>query len=217
MQSVSTPARKARTSTVTDNGAHKPRAADRLEPVDAFRLARKKFIEGTPIDMQSLAAELGVSRVTLYRWVGNRDKLLTEIIWNLGSRTIAMLVEREQARQRRGTAASKDGRTVARILSRFTAEVIAHHGMREFVRRDGEYALRLLTRADGDFQPRLVAAVRGLLTEEMRSSGWKPPIALNELARTLVHLIEFHVHREVITGERPKPKNAEVVLQLLLR
>jgi hypothetical protein len=39
--------------------------------------------------MTSLAAELGVNRVTLYRWVGSRDVLMVEVLWSLAASTLA--------------------------------------------------------------------------------------------------------------------------------
>ena len=59
----------------------------RPTPLDAFRLARRKFLAAERIDMSALADELGVNRVTLYRWVGSREQLLVEVVWSLGSRT----------------------------------------------------------------------------------------------------------------------------------
>ena len=38
--------------------------------------------------MSALAEELGVNRVTLYRWVGSRNQLLVEVIWSLAERTL---------------------------------------------------------------------------------------------------------------------------------
>src|SRR4028119_1210088 len=68
-------------------------------PLRAFRPARRTSLAGPPagtrpraprpslagtrVDMGPLAAELGVDRATLFRWVGNRDQLLTEVIWSL--------------------------------------------------------------------------------------------------------------------------------------
>src|ERR687888_2348127 len=49
----------------------------------AFEVARRWFLEGRRVDMLELAAELDVSRATLFRWVGNRDLLLGEILWSL--------------------------------------------------------------------------------------------------------------------------------------
>ena len=48
--------------------------------------ARRRFQAAERIDMSALAEELGVNRVTLYRWVGSRDRLLVEVIWSLGRR-----------------------------------------------------------------------------------------------------------------------------------
>ena len=56
--------------------------------LDAFLRARKRFLACERIDMSSLAEELGVSRVTLYRWVGSREHLLVEVIWSLARRTL---------------------------------------------------------------------------------------------------------------------------------
>lgn len=54
------------------------RLADGAHPdaLRAFAKARAAFIAGTKIDMGGLAAELGVDRTSLFRWVGNRDALL---------------------------------------------------------------------------------------------------------------------------------------------
>src|SRR5918997_3512126 len=70
----------------------------RPTPLDAFRLARRKFLAAERIDMSALADELGVNRVTLYRWVGSREQLLVEVIWALGSRTLANADRRTRAR-----------------------------------------------------------------------------------------------------------------------
>ena len=52
-----------------------------MAEADALRLARRKFLAAQRIDMTALASELGVNRVTLYRWVGSRDALMVEVLW----------------------------------------------------------------------------------------------------------------------------------------
>ncbi len=59
--------------------------------LDAFRHARRTFLGGDRVDMQALARSLGVNRATLYRWVGSREQLLTEILWSLIEPTIRKL------------------------------------------------------------------------------------------------------------------------------
>ena len=38
--------------------------------------------------MSVLAEELGVNRVTLYRWFGSRDDFIVEVVWSLALRTL---------------------------------------------------------------------------------------------------------------------------------
>ena len=45
----------------------------------AFREARHTFIDGSRIDMGTLAASLGVDRPSQFRVVGNRDPHLSEV------------------------------------------------------------------------------------------------------------------------------------------
>src|ERR1700743_102030 len=68
----------------------KDRKADAL---DAFRVARRWFMAGRRIEMQELAAELGVNRATLFRWVGGRDDLLGEILWSLAEPTLTHVIQ----------------------------------------------------------------------------------------------------------------------------
>ena len=42
-------------------------------PLDALREGRRWFLAGQRVDMSELAAALGISRATLYRWVGDRE------------------------------------------------------------------------------------------------------------------------------------------------
>ena len=65
----------------------------RPDPLTAFRVARGWFLAGRRIEMQELAAELGVNRATLFRWVGSRDDLLAEIIWSLAEPTLKHAID----------------------------------------------------------------------------------------------------------------------------
>ena len=51
-------------------------------PLDALREGRRRFLAGQRVDMSELATALGISRATLYRWVGDREQLLGEILWS---------------------------------------------------------------------------------------------------------------------------------------
>ena len=176
--------------------------------LDAFLRARKRFLACERIDMSSLADELGVSRVTLYRWVGSRDTLLVEVIWSLARRTLDN-IEAEV------TATGPE--RLVRIVTRFLDDVITNPGMRRWLGEEGESAMRLLTRGESGFQPRLIDAIHDLLVEETDAGRLDLPVDLREVAYVIVRLIESYTYLDLITGEQPDARRAEPILRLLLR
>jgi AcrR family transcriptional regulator len=176
--------------------------------LDAFLRARKRFQACERIDMSSLADELGVSRVTLYRWVGSRDALLVEVIWSLARRTLDNI-----------EAEVKDSgpERIVRIVTRFLDDVITNPGMKRWLGEEGESAMRLLTRHETGFQPRLIEAVHDMLREETDAGRLDLPVDLHEVAYVIVRLIESYTYLDLITGEQPDAQRAEPILRLLLR
>jgi AcrR family transcriptional regulator len=176
--------------------------------LDAFLRARKRFLASERIDMSALAQELGVSRVTLYRWVGSRDALLVEVIWSLARRTLDDIDA-----EVRDTGAER----VVRIVTRFLEDVISNAGMQRWLAEEGESAMRLLTRHETGFQPRLIDAMHDLLLEEADAGRLSLPVDLREVAYVIVRLIESYTYLDLITGEQPDARRAEPILRLLLR
>ena len=176
-------------------------------PLDAFKLARRRWQAAERIDMSALAEELGVNRVTLYRWVGSREQLLVEVIWSLAVRTL----ENADA-----DAKATGGERVVEVVTRFLDDVIANPGMRHWLREEGEQAMRLLTRSATGFQPRLIGWIEGLLHEEADAGRLELPADLHEVAYVIVRLIESYTYLDLITGEPAEAKRAEPILRLLL-
>ena len=177
-------------------------------PLDALRLARRKFLAAERVNMSALASQLGVNRVTLYRWVGSREQLLVEVVWSLGAQTLANV---DRAVRAKGTE------RIVQVITRFLEEVISNQGLGRWVAEEGELAIRLLTRHDTDFQPRLVAAIEELLREESDAGRLDLPVSLHEAAYVIVRLIESCTYLDFITGEQPDARWAEPILRLLLR
>jgi AcrR family transcriptional regulator len=177
-------------------------------PLDALRLAKRRFLAGERVDMSALAEELGVNRVTLYRWFGSRDRFLVEVLWSLTRRTLDQI----DARVEKAGAE----RIVALVVA-FLEAVISNWGMQRWLAEEGEHAMRLLTRHETDFQPRLILAVEGLLREESSTGALDLPVDLHELAYVIVRLIESYTYLDLITGERPDATRARPILRMLLR
>jgi AcrR family transcriptional regulator len=173
-------------------------------PVRAFRQARRTFLAGVRVDMGPLAAELGVDRATLFRWVGNRDQLLTEVIWSVFVPTW------------RRAVAEAEGDGAARVvdaLTRFTADVCASAPFRVHLRREPERALRLLTTRSGDYQVRVAGAFAGLLAD----SGAALPLPVPDTAYVLTRVAESFIYADLIAGAEPDAAKAAVVYAALLR
>jgi AcrR family transcriptional regulator len=175
--------------------------------LDAFAAARRRFAAGERIDMQGLADELGINRVTLYRWVGSREQLITEVLWSATTKSF----DRYRA-ARRGKGAH-----AAAALSKFVRDVNAHHGMRQLLRDEPDFALTLLTSTNGDYQHRYLQLIRELIDADRRAGVVSSEIPLDDLAYTAVRITESYIHTRAITGEQPDATRAQVVLRVLLR
>jgi AcrR family transcriptional regulator len=167
-------------------------------------MGRRRFLASQRIDMSALADEVGVNRVTLYRWFGSRDQFLVEVIWSLARDTLELVDRRV-----RGRGAER----VVRVVTGFLDAVITNPGMQRWLGEEGEHAMRLLTRHETDFQPRLIDAIHTLLERETPGL----PVDLRELAYVIVRLIESYTYLDLITGERAEAERAEPILRMLLR
>lgn len=181
--------------------------SQRPTAADARRLARRTFLAPRRLDMSVLADELGVNRVTLYRWIGSRDQLLVEVIWSLAQETLDLAAD----------AGERGAERIVGTVTRFLQRVIDNPGMQRWLSEEGEHAMRLLTRHEADFQPRLIAAIRRLLAEEADAGALDLPVDLDELAYVIVRLIESYTYLDLITGEAPDAQRTEPILRMLLR
>ena len=192
---------------MVDNAGVLETRDSRPTALDAFLRARRRFQACERVDMSSIAEELGVSRVTLYRWVGSRDALLVEVIWSLARRTLDNI---------EADVTDTGAERLVQVVTRFLDDVITNPGMKRWLSEEGESAMRLLTRHETGFQPRLIDAVHDMLQEETDAGRLDLPADLHEVAYVIVRLIESYTYLDLITGERPDARRAEPILRLLL-
>lgn len=143
--------------------------SSRKSPMDAFTLARALWLDGRPLDMSSLAAELGTSRATLNRSVGNKNRLLTEVLWSLAAYTF------ERAQEECRPLASGPEYVVA-VIERFAGNIAHHSATRAFLAQNPEYGLRILTSQESQLRRRTTSAT----TSSATSQTWRrlpPPSA----------------------------------------
>jgi AcrR family transcriptional regulator len=181
----------------------------RPDALTAFRVARHAFRESRRIEMQELAAELGVSRATLFRWVGGRDQLLAEVIWSIAAPTFTKAADR--------AAPKRGAERVAETLGGFAEATIESEPFMAFVRTEPERALRLLTTRASSFQANLLNLVEPLLQEEISAGRIVPPLPLHDLAYLTLRIAETFVYADAIAGETPDPDKVRQAIQALLR
>ncbi len=179
----------------------------RTTPLDAFKLARKRFVAGDRIDVGKLAAELGVGRATVFRWVGTRENLYGEVCSSLFAR------ELETARREaRGTGLPRVLDTLERLLHSLAGAA----PLRRFVAEDPEFALRVLTSQHSPVQYRSTEAVEEMLDELVADGAIKPALPPPELAYVIVRITESFLYRDVITGTEADIGSAIATIRILL-
>ena len=179
----------------------------RPTPLDALDLARRHWLAGDRIDMGALAKELGVSRATLYSWVGSKERLLGEVIWSFAEAGV------RQARER----ATGDGADyIVDVVDRFTRLNATFEPLRRFIGSDPELALRLLTSKDGPVQERMIAVARELLEEQIEAGRLKPALDIETLSYLMVRVSESFLYSDLITGSEPDTEKGVEVVRLLL-
>jgi AcrR family transcriptional regulator len=183
-------------------------------PAAAFLAARRMYLKGQRIDMLALAAELGVSRATLYRWTGHRERLLADILWSLSDEVF------EQAK-----ADHLDHTGVERLLAIFRQHVgvlVEAQPLHTFLRQETHAALRILTSREGGVQRRTVEKLAELYREEQESGPFTPRADVGTLAYAVVRVTEGFIYSdaiiggaEVITVEPEIDRAAQIVALLL--
>jgi AcrR family transcriptional regulator len=181
--------------------------ATRATALDVFQLARRKWLAGERLDIGRLAAELGVSRATVFRWVGSREQLYGEVISSL----FAAELERAQV-SAGGTGADH----VCQVIHTLLAALLAAEPLRRFVRQDPEFALQVLMSRRSPVEHRCTSLVRGFLDAQIAAGHIRPPMASGAMAYVIVRISESFLYRDVITGDEPDIDTASEAIRILV-
>jgi AcrR family transcriptional regulator len=109
----------------------------------------RHFLDYGTIDMDAFALRLSVSRATLYRVVGSRDRLVAEVLWRLAEQAI------ERGRHRR----TQDGvEGVVEVFQFVARTLLSSRGLRTFLAQEPDFALRLLGVSGGVHRRAVISA-----------------------------------------------------------
>ncbi|MEU2254718.1 QsdR family transcriptional regulator [Nocardia xishanensis] len=182
----------------------RPASATREQVIE---LARRAFLAGERVDVQAIAAELGLSRASVYRWYGSRDGLLGAMLLQEYEQMIARA---DAKRRTRGAARILD------VLDRVARWETVNEPFRRYFENEPISGLRILTASDGPVQPRAVAAVAELIARVEEEDGYHPPLERELLAYTLVRLGEAFLYTDTAAGIRNDVDRLREVQSVLL-
>jgi AcrR family transcriptional regulator len=146
-----------------------------------------RYLRGLRVDVQAIAAELGLGRTTIYRWFGSRDELIGEAIVQAALPVLA---------QARSAARGEGGEALLDTFDRFNRALAASTALRQFVEREREAALRVITTSQGSVHPRIVEMIRKLIADEVSAGTYEPPVDPGLLAYAMVRLAEAFLYND---------------------
>jgi len=182
----------------------RPASATREQVLD---LTRRSFLAGERVDVQAIAAELGLSRASIYRWFGSRDGLLGAMLVDEHQR---MLDRADAKRRTRGAA------RVLEVYGRLVRWESDNEPFRRYFEHEPMSGLRILTASDGPVQPKIVAAIEDLIGRAMTEDGYQPPLEPSLLAYALVRLGEAFLYNDRAAGIRGDVDRLRQVVAVLL-
>jgi AcrR family transcriptional regulator len=158
------------------------------------------------LDVQALAADLGVSRTTVYRWFGSREQLLGEVVARAAEGVLADICE------------ETPGRGAARLLEifdRFNRALAEAPALRTFLEQERETALRIISSSAGIVTPRMVERIAEVIEAEVRSRAYRPPVEIGTLAYAIVRLAEAFLFNDAsarIRGDVDRLRDVEAAI-----
>ncbi|SEF38044.1 hypothetical protein SAMN05421837_117110 [Amycolatopsis pretoriensis] len=184
---------------------------------DIVRHAARLLFAGTRLDLGRMAAELGISRTTFFRRVGNRDDLMGAGLRLLSDRTWQRALD--QWRDCHGSAVrTPEGRLRCLwVMEEYRREVAGNEGMRKLIEAESTVALRVLTDPRGAVQPALVDAHVELFRADASAAGLTPLVGLPDLAFAVVRLGESFLYADVLAARTVDLKVATTLLDTLVR
>jgi len=198
-------------------GANAPySSAVTLTADEIVRTAAHWIDRGIRLDTRTLAAELGISRSTLFRRVGNREDLMGDALWYLGNHTMEA-AKRAWQKTHGDAVRSPDGelRCLA-VMRRYRSDIAGNQGFSRLLDEEPVVTIRVLTDPHGRVQPRVMAAHVALLGRDIAAGGFVPAVSLESLCYAIVRLGEAFLYSDVLASRAPDLDAASTLLAALV-
>jgi AcrR family transcriptional regulator len=173
-----------------------------------LQAARQRYRCGQRIELTQLAAEQGIGRATAYRWFGDNDRLLAEILAERIRENFAVLL-RENA--------GKVGRDkVLSVVEGFLRYAARSERLESLLRSDQRRILKILATSSHGVQQMVVELFEHLLGDEQAAGHIFVGVPNHTLAYGIVRLIEAYLYTDGLTGETRDIDTAVQLIGLLV-
>ena len=166
------------------------------------------YLNNEKIEISALATELGISRASAYRWLGDNDRVLCEVL---------MVRARLNFEARRSENLHLSGRSrLLGVLNGFMRHVAESEHLKSALLADPQRVLRIVASSAFPMQRMIVGYIQGLLIEEDAAGRIELPVDAHTLAYGICRLMEGFLYADVVAGESIDMDRATTVLELLV-
>lgn len=173
---------------------------------DAVDAGRRVFLRDAGLDMATVAAELSVSRATLYRVAESRDRLLGDVLWTFGDDFFA---------RAREAAGSEGVDRLLEVMRRFGEQLTGAGPFRSFLAKESETAVLILFTPAGRIHERFVQVNRDLIQEAVDAGEVTLPFDVDNFAYVFVRIYESCWYADLLSGRTPDLDLADRVARAL--
>ncbi|MBE1501689.1 AcrR family transcriptional regulator [Amycolatopsis lexingtonensis] len=184
---------------------------------DIVRHAARLLFAGTRLDLGRMATELGISRTTFFRRVGNREDLMGAGLRLLSDRTWQRSLDGWRATHGDAVRTPEGRLRCLWVMEEYRRQVAANDGMRKLFEAESTVALRVLTDPRGAVQPALVDQHVELFRADAEAAGLTPLVGLPDLAFAVVRLGESFLYSDVLAARTVELTVATTLLDTLVR
>ena len=183
---------------------------------EIVRTAAHWIGRGVRLDTRTLAAEVGISRSTLFRRVGNREDLMGDALWYMADRTMSTAVRDWEAAHGAAVRDPEGELRCLAVMRQYREAIATNDGFRRLLDDEPTVAIRVLTDPHGRVQPRVMATHVELLRRDVEDGGFVPAVSLDSLCYAIVRLGEAFLYSDVLASRAPDLAAASTLLAALV-
>jgi AcrR family transcriptional regulator len=178
------------------------------QPVEEIiRLARRRWLKTQRIHLAELAEEAGISRATLFRWVGSKDLLLQEVLWSLYEPTFARAVY---------AATGQGAEHVINVHAQVVESLLKAEPLLQFIQQDPAYAMRILASDTNVLGQRIIDIATEHLSERVEQGKLVLPLSPRRFAAILTRINRSLMYSDYLYDVDQAVAESKIIMRLLL-